>query len=98
MIARRVGAVHRSRSPAGLRHEAPLGRADVRDAGSRSLTAEPSTRPRRHGCVAPHDGAEHRARGSRLFRPVLAAFSADADDYDRRGDVFVEGEGEEGVV
>ena len=34
---------------------------------------------------------------ARLFRPVLGAFSADADDYDRRGDVFVEEE-EDGVV
>ena len=34
---------------------------------------------------------------ARLFRPVLGSFSADADDYDRRGDVFVEGE-EDGVV
>ena len=41
--------------------------------------------------------ARDRAGGSRLFRPVLAAFSADADDYDRRSDVFVEEE-EEGVV
>ena len=36
--------------------------------------------------------ARDRARGSRLFRPVLGAFSGNADDYDRRGDVFVEGE------
>ena len=42
--------------------------------------------------------ARDRVDGSRLFRPVLGAFSADADDYDRRGDVFVEGEGEGGVV
>ena len=42
--------------------------------------------------------ARDRVGGSRrLFRPVLGAFSADADDYDRRGDVFVE-EAEEGVV
>jgi len=42
--------------------------------------------------------ARDRVGGSRrLFRPVLAAFSADADDYDRRGDVFVEEEAE-GVV
>ena len=37
---------------------------------------------------------------ARLFRPVLGAFSADADDYDRRGprgDVYVEEE-DEGVV
>ena len=27
---------------------------------------------------------------ARLFRPVLGAFSADADDYDRRGEAYVE--------
>ena len=42
--------------------------------------------------------ARDRVGGSRrLFRPVLAAFSADADDYDRRGEAYVEEE-EEGVV
>ena len=41
--------------------------------------------------------ARDRVDGSRLFRPVLGAFSADADDYDRRGDAYVEEE-EEGVV
>ena len=42
--------------------------------------------------------ARDRVGGSRrLFRPVLAAFSAASVDYDRRGDVFVEEE-EEDVV
>ena len=42
--------------------------------------------------------ARDRVGGSRrLFRPVLGAFSADADDYDRRGEAYVEEE-EEGVV
>ena len=35
--------------------------------------------------------ARDRVGGSRrLFRPVLGAFSADADDYDRRGEACVE--------
>ena len=34
--------------------------------------------------------ARDRVGGSRLFRPVLAAFSADADDYDRRGEAYEE--------
>ena len=34
--------------------------------------------------------ARDRVGGSRLFRPVLGAFSADADDYDRRGEEYVE--------
>ena len=43
--------------------------------------------------------ARDRVGGSRrLFRPVEGAFSGASVDYDRRGDVFVEGEGEEGVV
>jgi hypothetical protein len=41
--------------------------------------------------------ARDRAGGSRLFRPGLGAFSADADDYDRRGEAYV-AEEEEGVV
>ena len=34
--------------------------------------------------------ARDRVGGSRLFRPVLGAFSADADDYDRRGEAYEE--------
>ena len=46
-----------------------------------------SGRPRLVGGVTARD----RVCGSRrLFRPVLGAFSADADDYDRRGEAYEE--------
>jgi len=37
--------------------------------------------------------ARDRARGSRLFRPVLGAFSAAAEAYDRRGEAYEEDDG-----
>ena len=46
-----------------------------------------SGRPRLVRGVTAHDRVGGMAR---LFRPVLGAFSADADDYDRRGEAYVE--------
>ena len=49
-----------------------------------------SGRPRLVRGVTARDRVGGRAR---LFRPVLGAFSADADDYDRRGEAYEEDDG-----